>query len=194
VQVSSSDQLASQALAFAVQCHAGHRRESDGEPFITHPLEVARLLRDAGCSETVVAAGLLHDVVDDSGVDVRELAERFGDDVAALVSAVTDDTCVDSYRRRKQMLRDQVQFAGGDAALVFAADKISEVRHWPKRAGHERARLDDTAPDSRARRFLETQHELRREHYRASLAMLRKVAPQHPLVAKLEEELQSCVA
>ena len=195
MHVSSSDQLASQALAFAVQCHAGHRRESDGEPFITHPLEVARLLRDAGCSETVVAAGLLHDVVDDGDVALHELVERFGDDVAALVGAVSDDGCIDTYRQRKQLLRDQVQFAGGDAALLFAADKISEVRHWPRRAGHERARLDDmTRDDSRARRFLEAQHELRCEHYRASLDMLREVAPQHPLVAKLEEALRSCVA
>ena len=194
MHVSSSDQLASQALAFAVHCHAGHRRESDGEPFITHPLEVARLLRDAGCSETVVAAGLLHDVVDDSDVGLPELAERFGDDVAALIAAVTDDGCIETYRQRKQLLRDQVQFLGGDAALLFAADKISEVRHWPRQAGHERARLEDMAPDSRARRFLEAQHELRREHYRASLDMLRKVAPQHPLVTKLEEALQGCAA
>ena len=87
-----------------------------------------------------------------------------------------------------------MQFVGGDAALLFAADKISEVRHWPRRAWHERARLDDTPSDSRARRFLEAQHEMRREHYRASLDMLRKVAPQHPLVTELEEALRSCVA
>lgn len=194
VHVSQSDQLASQALEFAVRCHAGRRRESDGEPFITHPLEVARLLRDAGCSETVVAAGLLHDVVDDTGVGLHELAERFGDDVAALVEAVTDDTCVDSYRQRKQVVRDHVRFVGGDAALLFAADKVSEVRDWPKVAERQRARLDDLAPDSRARRYLASHHELRLEHYRASLAMLQKVAPQHPLVRKLEEALRRSAA
>ena len=192
--VSSSDQLASQALAFAVQCHAGRRRESDGAPFITHPLEVAGLLRDAGCSETVIAAGLLHDVVEAAEIGLRELAERFGDDVAALVAAVTDDTCVESYRRRKQMLRDHVRFVDGDAALLLAAAKISAVRDWPRRAGRHRARLDDVPADSRARRVLDNHHALRLEHFRASLAMLQELAPQHRLVHQLEEALRRCAA
>jgi hypothetical protein len=186
------EQLAPRALAFAVQCHAGQRRESDGNPFITHPLEVARLLRDAGCEECVVAAGLLHDTVEDAGVDVAELSARFGDDVAALVDAVTDDSCVESYRLRMQLLRDQVQFAGGDVALLFAADKISKVREWPKRVRRDEARLGDLPSDNRTRRYLARHYEMRLEHYRASLAMLERVAPGHPLVTQLAQELEHC--
>ena len=187
--ISSPDRLIPQALEFAVHCHAGRRRESDGEPFIQHPLEVARLLRDAGCSEAVVCAGLLHDVVEDGDVGLSELTERFGDGVAALVDAVNDDSCVDSYRQRKQVQRDNVRFIGGDAALLFAADSIAQVREWPRRAGRQRARLDDLPPDSRARRYVEHHQELRLEHYLASLKMLERVAPGHPLVALLRDEL-----
>jgi hypothetical protein len=64
----------------------------------------------------------------------------FGAEVADLVQAVSDDTSIRGYRLRKQALRDQVQNAGGDAALIFAADKISKVRELPDRIAHDRAR------------------------------------------------------
>jgi len=167
-------------------------RESDGQPFINHPLEVARLLRDAGCSEVVIAAGLLHDVVADANVTVSELATRFGDGVAELVRGVTDDSCVESYRQRKQTLRDQVRFVGGDVALLFAAEEIAEAREWPRHVGREHARLRELPPDSRARRYVEQHRAMRLEHYRASLAMLEHVAPGHPLVTQLAAELEHC--
>jgi len=188
----STEQLAPRALAFAVQAHAGQRRESDGDPFIKHPLEVARLLRDAGCEEPVVAAGLLHDTVEDGEIDVAELSARFGDDVAALVDAVTDDSCVEGYRLRMQLLRDQVRFAGGNVALLFAADKISKVREWPKHVRRDQARLGDLPGDNRTRRYLERHYDMRLEHYRASLAMLEHVVPGHPLVRQLAQELERC--
>jgi (p)ppGpp synthase/HD superfamily hydrolase len=105
--------LVRSALVFAVRCHARQRRRSDGAAFIEHPLEVAGLLHDAGCSDVVVAAGLLHDVVEDSHVTVAELTWRFGADVAGLVQAVTEDATVEDYRHRKRMLREQVRITGG---------------------------------------------------------------------------------
>lgn len=191
---SSPYDLAPLALEFAVQCHTGHRRASDGEPFITHPLEVARLLRDAGCSETVVAAGLLHDIVEDTDVEIGEIAERFGERVATLVQGVTDNSSIGGYRQRKQVLRDHIRFIGGDVALVFAADKISKVREWPRRVGRERVRLQELSVDSRARRCLEQHQEACLEHYRESLAMLERVAPGHPLVSQLADELARCTS
>ena len=95
--------LTRSALAFAVRCHAGRRRDSDDAPLIEHPLEVARLLRAAGCSAVLVAAGLLHHVVENAEVGATELGARFGKEVADLVMAVTDDASVHSYRRRKQV-------------------------------------------------------------------------------------------
>lgn len=191
---STTEQLAPQALAFAVRCHAGQRRQSDGAPFIEHPLEVARLLRDAGCSEAVVAAGLLHDVAESTEVTVAELSARFGDDVAALVDAVTDDACVESYRLRKQLMRDHVRFLGGDVALLFAADKISKVREWAKDAARQHRRIAALPADSRARRYLERHREMRLEHYRASFGMLERVAPGHRLVTQLGDELEHCAS
>lgn len=190
--VTRTDELAPRALSFAVRCHSGQRRESNGRPFIEHPLEVARLLRDAGCAEDVIAAGLLHDVVEDTNVTLSEISTRFGADVAKLVAGVTDDSCVESYRLRKQVLRDQVRFLGGDVALLFAADKISKLREWPEHAGRERQRLHDLPAENRVRRYVEGHRDMRLEHYTASLEMLERVAPGHPLVVQLAAELDHC--
>ena len=181
--------LKDSAREFAARCHAGQRRESDGAPFIEHSLEVARLLRDAGCSEVVVTAGLLHDVVEDAHVTPAELRARFGPAVATLVHSVTDHACVGSYRQRKQVLREQVQRAGIDAALLFAADKISKVRELPDQISRDRSRFGSTARGLRAREHLERYQQSRLEHYQESLKMLQRLAPQHPLVSRLADEL-----
>jgi (p)ppGpp synthase/HD superfamily hydrolase len=184
--------LARAALAFAVRCHDGQQRNSDGAAFVEHPLEVARLLRGAGCSDVLVAAGLLHDVLEDSHVSVVELTERFGADVAGLVQAVSDDTCVRSYRQRKQMLCEQVRNTGGDAALLFCADKISKLRELPDQVTRDRGRFHATAHEHRARSHLEHYQQMRLEHYQQSLAMLQRVVPRHPLVKQLADELRAC--
>ena len=119
--------LARSARVFATRCHARQQR-GDGAPYIAHPLEVALLLRGAGCSDAVVAAGLLHDVLEITPVSADELTACFGAEVAGLVRAVSDDGQIGSYRDRKLRLREQVRRAGGEAAVVFAADKISKVR------------------------------------------------------------------
>jgi len=183
--------LAPSALEFATSCHAGQRRQSDGAPFIEHPLEVAGLLRDAGCSDALIAAGLLHDVLEDTDVSRSELTQRFGDPVADLVEAVTDHASVESYRRRKQVLREQVRSAGRDAMLLFAADKISKVRELADQLRRDRARFG--APRApRALGHLEHYQEMRLEHYQESLAMLQRVAPRHPLAVQLAEALDAC--
>jgi (p)ppGpp synthase/HD superfamily hydrolase len=144
-------------------------------------------LRDAGCPDVVIAAGLLHDVLENTHTSHSELTARFGAEVAGLVQAVSEDASVTNYRRRKHLLREQVHRAGGHAALIFAADKISKVRELPDRVAHERTRYG-TAVSARLQHDLH----LRLEHYHASLRMLRAVAPAHPLVTRLAEELHHC--
>ena len=143
---------------------------------------MGRLLRDAGGSDELVAAGLLHDVVENTAVRVEELATSFGPIVAALVRAVSDDARIGDYRERKLALREQVRVAGGDAALLFAADKISKVLEL-------RDRMARAGTVSGRRPGLDAGERLRLEHYRDSLAMLRDILPRHPLVRRLAAEL-----
>ncbi len=86
--VSEDTVLISQAFEFAYQLHEGQYRKS-GEPYIAHPVAVAGLLRDLGGSSTMIAAGFLHDVVEDTDVSAEEIESRFGAEVRQLVEGVT---------------------------------------------------------------------------------------------------------
>ena len=102
----------SAALVFAKRVHAGQVRKVDGSPFIRHPIEVATLLLDDGAPDHVIAAGLLHDVVEKTDVTAAELREEFGPQVAHLVLAVSEDETITDYVRRKSLLRRRVAEAG----------------------------------------------------------------------------------
>jgi GTP diphosphokinase / guanosine-3',5'-bis(diphosphate) 3'-diphosphatase len=80
--------LISKAFEFAYELHKGQYRKS-GEPYICHPVAVAGLLRDLGGSAAMIAAGFLHDVVEDTEVTIDEIEERFGPEVRQLVEGVT---------------------------------------------------------------------------------------------------------
>jgi len=76
------------AWAFCQEQHEGQRRAS-GEPYVIHPLEVAQVLADLKMDATAIAAGLLHDAVEDTDVSTQEIARRFGEQVAHIVEGVT---------------------------------------------------------------------------------------------------------
>ena len=81
-------ELICQAFDFAYELHEGQCRAS-GEPYINHPVAVAGLLRDLGGDGAMVAAGFLHDVVEDTDVTPEEIENRFGEEVRLLVEGVT---------------------------------------------------------------------------------------------------------
>ncbi len=83
-----AEALLASAFDFAYQLHEGQVRAS-GEPYICHPVAVADLLRDIGASAPVIAAGFLHDVVEDTEVTPEEIEQHFGTEVRALVEGVT---------------------------------------------------------------------------------------------------------
>jgi (p)ppGpp synthase/HD superfamily hydrolase len=171
--------LTRDALAFAHQRHAGQTRDLDDLPFVTHPVEVACLLHEAGYQDEVVAAGVLHDVLEDTDADHGELEARFGRRVADLVDAVSDDPSIADDAKRKAALRRQVAAAGECAAVVFAADKVSKARELRVRASRGRFVRADGG---------------KLAHYEASLAMLADLIPGHELVDQLRMELEAVQA
>ena len=120
--------LTQAAAVWAVQQHAGQRRETDGAEFVMHPIEVASLVDGEHYPDHVVAAAALHDVLENTDETVEGLEARFGPEVAGLVAAVSDDPSVADEDERKDELRERVRRAGGYAAVVYAADKVSKVR------------------------------------------------------------------
>ena len=167
--------LTRRALEFAAARHGGQERKADRAPFILHPLEVAHLLHGRGRPDEVVAAGVLHDTVEDAHVTVEELRAHFGERVAELVGAVTEPEREGPYHERKAALRESVERAEDDAVTIYAADKVAKVREL---------RMSLAAGD-----LALTPGKL--EHYEASLALLERRLPAHPLVRQLRFELET---
>ncbi len=168
--------LTRDALAFAEGRHSGQTRDLDGIPFVTHPVEVACLLHEAGYSDEVVAAGVLHDVLEDTSAERAELDARFGTAVTWLVTAVSDDPSIEDAAERKAALRRQVADAGERAAAIFAADKVSKARELRARASRGELKDGDRT---------------KLDHYEQSLAMLDELIPGHDLVDQLRAELEA---
>src|SRR6185436_12516075 len=80
--------LVSKAYEFAEKAHLPQKRFS-GDPYFSHPAEVAYLLATAGMDAAGIAAGLLHDVVEDAGTKPEEIEKEFGEEVLSLVQGVT---------------------------------------------------------------------------------------------------------
>jgi hypothetical protein len=168
--------LSQAALEFAVERHAGQTRGADRADFVLHPAEVASTLERSHYPDHVVAAGLLHDVLEDTDAQRGEIEARFGPQVAELVDTLSDDPSIGDEDRRREDLRERVRVAGGYAPAIFAADKVSKVREL-------RALLAGGPPTA------ETEAKLR--HYRASLEMLEEVMPEARLVEQLRFELEA---
>ncbi len=116
------------ALIFAAKAHENQYRKQTDIPYITHPVAVALILKQQGCSETLVIAGLLHDVVEDSDVTVGEVRHRFGDKIADIVAACTEpDKTTDWETRKKKMVR-VYRNSSADVKWVACADKLHNLR------------------------------------------------------------------
>jgi len=110
------------ALRFAERAHRGQQRKGGDEPYILHPITVATLLAASGGDEDMICAAYLHDVVEDAGVELDEIAAIFGDEVAAMVAAVTEDK-LRSWQDRKLATIEHL----GDATQHVLALKGADV-------------------------------------------------------------------
>src|SRR6266699_2815168 len=122
--------LLSEAAELAARRHTGMARKGRGnEPYINHLAEVANLHATAtdGADADLVAAGWLHDTIEDTETSREELAQNFSERVAALVVEVTDDMTLPKSERRRLQVVDAPKKSAG-AKLVKIADKISNIR------------------------------------------------------------------
>ena len=120
--------LLDRALAVAAWAHRGQVRRSWPRPYVEHCVEVAEVLAAHGVEdERLLAAALLHDVLEDTDVGADELARLFGEDVVALVEALSEDARRPHDERKAAHLR-RLRAAPAGAVLVFAADKLVGVR------------------------------------------------------------------
>ena len=147
-------------------CEAHHGPRNRGDTDIEHPVAVARILQEHGFDEEVVAAGLLHDVIEDTAIERGEIADRYGPEVARLVEEMTEDETIESYQARKAEHRDRVA-RDHSVAAIYAADKLATAR---------------TASEARDRAKL--------DHYVETLRVLCAEQPDVPFLGELREELE----
>jgi (p)ppGpp synthase/HD superfamily hydrolase len=115
------------AIRFLLDAYEGARvRPGKGLP---HAQTVADVLGDAGADETTQLAGLLHDVVEDTPRTIDDVRDAFGDEICALVTALTEDVEIERYTDRKQALRKQIEAAGSPIVDIAVADKVATLRH-----------------------------------------------------------------
>src|ERR1700679_3903998 len=86
----SKDPLITRADNFAADAHIGQKRKYTGEPYINHPRAVARIVWDVTTDTNMIAAALLHDVIEDCGITADDIRAAFNDDIADLVVQLTD--------------------------------------------------------------------------------------------------------
>jgi len=120
------------AFKLAYKAHDGQLRAS-GEPYIIHPVAVANLLKEIGASSSVIAAGLLHDVVEDTGIDLSEIEANFGIEVKILVEGVTKLGGIHFNNRTEaqaENLRKMFMAMASDirVVLVKLADRLHNMR------------------------------------------------------------------
>ncbi|MCW1985101.1 UNVERIFIED_ORG: (p)ppGpp synthase/HD superfamily hydrolase [Sphingomonas sp. R1F5B] len=118
------------ACAFATRMHGNQQRKYSGEPYVLHCLEVARIVADVGGTPAMIAAALLHDVVEDTEASIEDVQARFGEEIAQGVAWLTDVSRPEDGNRatRKAIDREHLAQAPADMKTVKLADVISNTR------------------------------------------------------------------
>jgi (p)ppGpp synthase/HD superfamily hydrolase len=121
-----------EALIYATQAHANQMRKKTGIPFIAHILGVTAIALEYGAEETEAIGALLHDTVEDCGgaERLRDIRERFGDDVARIVDGCTDtyETPKPPWMERKRNYIEHLKGSDSSTRLVSASDKLHNTR------------------------------------------------------------------
>ena len=119
-----SEQIIDKAIEVAVKAHQGQVRKASDIPYISHPFAVGLMLARAGCDDEVIAAGILHDTVEDTHVTLDTIREQFGERVASIVEGCSEPDKSASWEARKRHTLDYLRTAPWEIRLVSCADKL----------------------------------------------------------------------
>ena len=144
-------ELIQKAYVFAAAAHAGQTRLS-GEPYLSHPLAVADTLADMGFDEPTVAAGLLHDTVEDTSVTIDDIAENFGDEVADIVDGVTKISKIvfeNKEEAQAENIRKMILAMSHDMRVIMVklADRLHNMRTLDFQKAYKQKRIAQETMD-----------------------------------------------
>lgn len=122
-----------QAIIFAVKAHSGQSRKGSNTPYIVHPMEVMAIASTLTNDIEVIAAAVLHDTVEDTSTTMQDIQDAFGERVAALVAADSENKREDrpaseTWMLRKQETMDYLEHASREEQIIVLSDKLSNIR------------------------------------------------------------------
>ena len=130
-------ELLDKAIVFAVHAHHNTERRGKGFPYIVHPMEAVEIVATITPDQELLAAAALHDTIEDTDVTVDDIRREFGDRIAELVHAESDqingelfngENEEETWHARKQAAIDRLKAASHDAKIVAMGDKLSNMR------------------------------------------------------------------
>ena len=123
----NKDGMLEKAISFAMEAHRGTVRKGTERPYILHPIEVLQILSSMKADAGLMAAGVLHDTIEDTAVTLKDIVDNFGADVAALVNGHTEDKRQSWFVRK---LTDICELEDADVRLkmLIMADTVSNLR------------------------------------------------------------------
>ena len=116
------------AIEVAAKAHAGQVRKATDVPYISHPYAVGMMLAQAGLPDEVVAAGILHDTVEDTYLTLDDIREVFGEGVAAIVEGCSEPHKSAPWEERKKHTLAYLPTAPWEVRAVSCADKLHNLR------------------------------------------------------------------
>lgn len=129
-------ELVSEAVAFAVKAHDGMRRKKSSTPYILHPMEAAVIVSTMTDDQDLIAAAVLHDVVEDAGIAMDEIEARFGKRVRELVASETEDKRADRPPTETWLIRKEESLSvlknteDPGVLMVWLGDKLANMRSF----------------------------------------------------------------
>lgn len=120
-------EVINKAIYFAKKYHYGQLRKS-GEPFYSHPLEVAYIISDYSLKTDVIAASILHDIVEDTEVTIEMILKSFGSRIAEMVDRLTRDRPDGSKLSIKELLNNAYELQDQEVVLIKLIDRLHNIR------------------------------------------------------------------
>ncbi len=130
-----ADDIIIRAFEFAYQAHSNTKRKGSTSPYITHPMTVATILMRHNLPDEIIAASLLHDVVEDENITFDEIQGQFGEEVCFYVRSVTEPPSLDnspaerkrSWKTRKRDTINSLITANKNVKMLSCADKVANL-------------------------------------------------------------------
>ncbi|MFT4415937.1 HD domain-containing protein [Fredinandcohnia humi] len=173
--------IVEKAIMVASKAHDGQYRKLTNIPYITHPLGVGLLLIRNNARPELVAAGILHDTVEDTEITVEDIREAFGEEIAEIVEGCSEPDKALAWEERKEHTISFLRTASEDIRTVACADKLHNIRSIIKDYGENGEKVW-----SRFKRGREKQ-----EWYYRSVINSLGYASTFPLLEELKKEVDS---